>query len=113
MTDITNSQSVEPCGCILYVPEGKFMMQIRYCEDHNATFEQMQKLRAEFIELGARQAEAIKRNLEIRKLHNDAELFIDDLVGVLYEALHKIPEEDPTYQNIVNAIANGEKREER
>jgi hypothetical protein len=47
---------------------------------------------------------AYDRNIEIQGLRKDAERFIQDLAGVLREALHKLPKDDPTYTNVANAI---------
>ena len=70
MTDITNSDSMFACGCRIYRPG--VMWQLDYCEDHGATGETMKALRSELAELKQRHSQAIKRNLELRKLYNDA-----------------------------------------
>ena len=112
-TEITNSDSMFLCGCHVYIPEGKTMMQLDYCEDHADTGILVQRLRAERRNLELTLMRAMNRNLELRKQYNDAQLYIDDLVGVLREVLGNLHEDQvPTYQNVLNAIVSAEKRKQ-
>ena len=113
MNEISNSDSMLPCGCRSYLPAGKIMHEIVLCDDHSATGETMQALRAELAELRLWKSQSIQRNLQLREQYHEAERFIEALTGVFREALNRLPEDSSTYHNVVNAIVNAEKRNKK